>query len=120
MEYDDSSNFSCSSNSDSWFDLEQNLNMDEINKMHYSCNYEEFEIIKQKCLINWNSIGELTKFSQYFNDQWLVSQWSEWKLFSRPAGFSTTNNNTEGFNKVIKKIYTNYERTNVLNACNLK
>ncbi|CAF0714389.1 unnamed protein product [Brachionus calyciflorus] len=64
-------------------------------------------------------LGNGSDFKLYFESQWLEGQWVNWPLFTRPAGFSTTNNNTEGFNKTIKKIYTNYERSTILEGCNV-
>lgn len=91
----------------------------DINKMHYSSSIEEFEYMKTQALLRWNSFPELNDFVIYFTGQWLNSQWINWKLFTRPVGFSTTNNNTEGFNRIIKLIYTSYERNNVLNCCQM-
>ena len=57
--------------------------------------------MKTQALLRWNSFPELYDFVIYFTGQWLNSQWTNWKLFTRPVGFSTTNNNTEGFNRII-------------------
>lgn len=71
---------------------------DDINRMHYTTSLDEFEKIKVEILMKWKSYPELENFVKYFTGQWLNSQWINWKLFTRPIGFSTTNNNTEGFN----------------------
>ncbi|RNA16101.1 amiloride-sensitive sodium channel subunit gamma [Brachionus plicatilis] len=89
----------------------------DIKRMHYSTTIEQFNIAQELILNSWNSIQQLQDFVTYFTNQWLKSQWKNWKLFTRSYGFSTTNNNTEGFNRIIKLIYTNYERSTILNAC---
>ncbi|CAF0999559.1 unnamed protein product [Brachionus calyciflorus] len=85
--------------------------------MHYSTSLENFEILKEEVLARWSLYPDLIDFKLYFTNQWLQSQWSNWKLFDRPYGFSTTNNSTESFNKIIKLIYTGYERGCIHDAC---
>ncbi|RNA17037.1 Carbonic anhydrase 2 [Brachionus plicatilis] len=120
-----------------WFHLKQNIKKripDKLGKhaktykdmiekdvvsLHYSNTYERFIHLKMEIFERWSQIEEMNDFKQYFEKQWLEGHWINWPLFTRPPGFSTTNNNTEGFNKTIKNIYTNYERSTILEGCNV-
>ena len=41
-----------------------------------------------------------------------------WQIFNNPAGYATTQNPEESFNKQVKEIYTEFERLTVLGGCN--
>ncbi|RNA37759.1 hypothetical protein BpHYR1_042253 [Brachionus plicatilis] len=89
----------------------------DVNNMHYTNSLAGFNQVIDEALSRCSLYPQLLSFKNYFVSQWLVSIWVNWSLFSRPYGFSTTINNTEGFNRIIKKVYTSYERNTVLECC---
>ncbi|CAF1099939.1 unnamed protein product [Brachionus calyciflorus] len=91
----------------------------DVGALHYTVFLENFNSSKQEILSRWSQFNELSDFKLYFESKWLEGQWLNWPLFTFPAGFSTTNNNTEGFSKTIKNIYTSYERSTILEGCNV-
>ena len=56
----------------------------------------------------WDQNG--SDFLNYFYENWVNSDFSNWYRGSIPVGFSHTNNAVEGFNNGIKLKYTNWER----------
>ncbi len=52
----------------------------------------------------------------------LVDSWdlaNNWQIFLTPAGFASTNNLIESFNKQLKSIFVNYKKSSLLkfNRC---
>ena len=58
----------------------------------------------------------MQKFKNYFIEQWLQGSFTNWQIFNTPAGFATTQNPEESFNKQIKDHYTEWERLTILGA----
>ena len=58
-------------------------------------------------LSKWTQIG-ISKFIEYFYNQWLVPPFDTWQLFRTPPGFATIAIN-ESFNKQLKETFTRYK-----------
>ena len=81
----------------------------EIYDMRFSMSETQFKSIKTMALNRWMSLPELSNFSKYFTEQWLDSVFSKWQIYHSPAGFATTNSGIEGFNGVLKSVFTERE-----------
>ncbi|DAZ96318.1 TPA: hypothetical protein N0F65_008442 [Lagenidium giganteum] len=81
-----------------------------IYAMHYSSSVDEFYAIVQESFHSWSRRPDLLGFAQYFNNQWLLGRFRVWQCFARPAGYATTNNPAEQFNKVLKRDYSRRAR----------
>ena len=48
----------------------------------------------------------MPEFTQYFNNQWVLGNFTSWKIFCSESGEASANNALESFNSIIKKSYT--------------
>jgi len=49
---------------------------------------------------------DFPEFARYFNTQWILGNFTKWKIYCSEAGIASTNNALESFNNVIKRCYT--------------
>ncbi|KAF0714131.1 Aste57867_4032 [Aphanomyces stellatus] len=75
-----------------------------IYNMHYSRSWNELRSHWVNAMNAWGQNEELAarEFTKYFFDQWINSQSWRWQVYHTPAGFATTNNPCEAFNKHFK------------------
>ncbi|CAF1028296.1 unnamed protein product [Brachionus calyciflorus] len=88
----------------------------DISCLHYCTDLTQYLNKRHEIISKWETFLELKQFKTYFVSQWIESQWLNWQLFSRPPGFSTTNNNVESINGQIKKFFAKYRRGSI-NEC---
>ncbi len=48
----------------------------------------------------------MPEFAQYLNNQWVLGNFTSWKIFCSESGVVSTNNALESINSIIKKSYT--------------
>jgi hypothetical protein len=94
--------------------------------LHYSTHQSVFEYRKQEVLENWSlPVWEpkvyraLQVFKKYFIEQWLIGSFTNWQIFNTPAGYATTQNPEESFNKQVKECFTEFERLTPLGGANV-
>ncbi len=78
----------------------------EINKLHSCICEASYKILLKMTLLKWSKDPQLVKFRHYFKKQWVVSKFSNWQIFSTPAGYAHTNNPVEQYNRTIKADFT--------------
>ncbi len=71
---------------------------------------------KLEILAKWRRHRDLKKFVDYFNEQWLVGHFVNWKIFNTPPGNASTNGPIESYNNKIKRFFTNRVKYNMLPA----
>ena len=76
----------------------------------------EFNINWSEISRKWQKIPKLKSFNDYFEKQWIKSQFNKWSIFHSPSGYTTTNNPIESFNKTIKQFFTNNLKLNLVPA----
>jgi hypothetical protein len=87
----------------------------DLNRMHYSLNYDEYCIAYTRSLNRWDgwiSDGKkgVKEFKDYMNKQWFFNQFCGWQIYITPPGYASTNNPIEQFNHDIKRSFTQWEK----------
>jgi hypothetical protein len=77
---------------------------DDIYHLHCSVSEVEFEGRYREVSARWR-IDSL-EFARYFNMQWNLGHFTNWKIYCSAPGIASTNNALESFNNVIKRCYT--------------
>jgi hypothetical protein len=49
---------------------------------------------------------DFPEFARYFNAQWILGNFTNWKFYCSAPGIASTNNTLKSFNNVIKRCYT--------------
>jgi len=76
----------------------------EIYHLHCSVSEVEFEGKYREVSGRWRI--DFPEFSRYFNLQWILVNFTNWKIYCSELGIASTNNALESFNNVIKRCYT--------------
>ncbi|EGZ21992.1 hypothetical protein PHYSODRAFT_378785, partial [Phytophthora sojae] len=66
--------------------------------MHYARNLLEYYQIRDSILVQWRNVFVLRSFADYFEKQWLNSEYWRWQSFHTPIGYAATNNPCKTFN----------------------
>ncbi|RLN32479.1 hypothetical protein BBJ28_00025328 [Nothophytophthora sp. Chile5] len=82
----------------------------EVYDLHFSGTDTEYADTKTAMLEDWDAHVDLTAFSAYAQAQWLQGPFTKWQCFQTPAGFATTNNPVEQFNRALKRDYTHHRQ----------
>jgi hypothetical protein len=85
----------------------------DIRKLNKCVSKKMFENLKKKILINWSKLG-LVEFRDYFEKQWLNSEFCNWSIYHTDPGMAATNNPVESFNSIIKRFFTLRFKENML------
>ncbi|OWY94036.1 hypothetical protein PHMEG_00036355 [Phytophthora megakarya] len=70
--------------------------------MHYAGNLLEYYRIRNTILAQRRNVSVLRSFADYFEKQWINSQYWRWQSFHTPIGYAATNNPCETFNASVK------------------
>ena len=77
-------------------------------------NPSEFNYRVGVVLTKWSSL-DWTAWIKYFKETWLDNpKFNTWQMYQVPAGYPSTNDPIESFNKLVKLVYTNYYVTTLL------
>ncbi len=90
---------------------------DDIYALHYSTTVEDYRILLRSIMAKWDSMDcpALKSFKKdYFLPYWINSIHSKWQICHTPAGWASTNNPDEAFNKQIKSHHTKYHKLSVI------
>jgi hypothetical protein len=72
--------------------------------LHCSVSEVEFEGKYREVSGRWRI--DFPEFSRYFNTQWILGNFTNWKIYCSEPGIANINNTLESFNNVIKRCYT--------------
>lgn len=82
----------------------QKMISDEVYFLHTSVSQVEFEARYAEVAIKWRR--DFPEFARYFSAQWILGNFTNWKIYCSEPGIASTNNALESFNNIIKKSYT--------------
>ncbi|EGZ06821.1 hypothetical protein PHYSODRAFT_530947, partial [Phytophthora sojae] len=74
-----------------------------IISMHYARSLLEYYRIRDSILAQWRNVFVLRSFADYFEKQWLNSEYWRWNSFHTPIGYAATNNPCETVNASVKR-----------------
>lgn len=71
--------------------------------MHYAKDLFEYYQICDTILAQWRKNVSLKSFADYFEKQWINSEYWRWQSFHTPTGYAATNNPCETFDASVKR-----------------
>jgi hypothetical protein len=77
---------------------------EEVYFLHTSVFQVELEARYAEVAIKWRM--DFPEFARYFAAQWILGNFTNWKIYCSEPGIASTNNAVELFNNIIKKSYT--------------
>eukprot|EP00180_Rhodochaete_pulchella_P000578 Plantae.Rhodophyta-Rhodochaete_pulchella.ctg14185.p1 GENE.Plantae.Rhodophyta-Rhodochaete_pulchella.ctg14185~~Plantae.Rhodophyta-Rhodochaete_pulchella.ctg14185.p1 ORF type:complete len:249 (+),score=14.85 Plantae.Rhodophyta-Rhodochaete_pulchella.ctg14185:971-1717(+) len=82
--------------------------IDSVRLLHELTSDVEFSV-KSRAILHWLRRKENSpesSFADYFDTQWLQPPTNDWALYHAFPGEPHTNNGVEGFNSMVKSVYT--------------
>ena len=84
---------------------------DDIRKLHFSKNEEEWERGKKD--FKKKGAKQSPHIYNYIEKQWFNGEFTNWQVYHNPPGFAGSNSNMEGVNADFKKFFTNRNRLSI-------
>ncbi|KAE9301330.1 hypothetical protein PF008_g22788 [Phytophthora fragariae] len=78
----------------------------DIYDLHFASSKTVYDDQVVTVLARWSRDQQLMVCRGYFENMWMMSEFSRWQCFHTPGGYATTNNPVEQFNRLIKRDYT--------------
>jgi hypothetical protein len=72
--------------------------------LHTTISQIEFEARYTEVAGKWRI--DYPEFARYFSAQWILGNFTNWKIYCSEPGIASTNNALESFNNIVKKSYT--------------
>jgi hypothetical protein len=85
---------------------------EEVYYLHTSISQVEFEARYAEVAAKGRM--DYQEFTRYFAVQWILGNFTNWKIYCSEPGITSTNNALESFNNFVKKSYTLYTRHSLL------